>query len=67
MALTSLGLVLASQILIGLAAYSSQAQLVGLMTSREEVLELTREVMPVLALCFVCEYHNFWVGQRRGL
>ncbi|GLC44103.1 hypothetical protein PLESTB_000929000 [Pleodorina starrii] len=58
LAYTSLGLVLASQTLIGLAAYGMQDQFVGLMTSREEVLALTRQVMPVLTLCFVFDGQN---------
>ncbi|KAG2485830.1 hypothetical protein HYH03_015413 [Edaphochlamys debaryana] len=58
LAFTSLGLALVTQSLIGLAAFSYRSDLVGLMTSQQEVLELAGAVMPVLALCFVFDGQN---------
>ncbi|GLI58905.1 hypothetical protein VaNZ11_000687 [Volvox africanus] len=58
LAYSSLGLVLLSQTLIGLAAYGASDQLVGLMTTEQEVLALTRQVMPVLAVCFIFDGQN---------
>ena len=55
MARTALSMVLASQVVVGLAAYSWRGELVGLMTNQQDILTLTGQVMPVLALCFVCE------------
>lgn len=52
---TALGMVLASQVAIGLLAYHHGEGLVGLMTGQPDVLELAGAVLPVLAVCFVCE------------
>ncbi len=52
---TALGMVLASQVAIGLLAYQHREGLVGLMTGQPDVLELAGAVLPVLAVCFICE------------
>lgn len=56
---TSLGMAAVTQTTIGLAAFAYREPLVQLMTSSEDVLALAATVLPVLAICFVCE-----CGQR---
>ena len=51
----ALAMVLASQGAVGLLAYEWRNELVGLLTSQQDVLALTAQAMPVLALCFMCE------------